>query len=168
MGISPKALLRASADDRRMGRNALQAVWLYHCYFAVAVAVTPLVVAGAHWLRLGKFAHGQDRAVAGRWRGHPCGCVRLAGIPERARLGGARRRMRYEWNMVRANLNLRQSAALMERLGSGRRAHRPRQPPGVFEKLDAEWHPRTSLWQPPGRDHAGCRCFGSRQRPLRP
>ena len=140
MGISPKALLRASADDRRMGRNALQAVWLYHCYFAVAVAVTPLVVAGAHWLRLGSLLTDRTGLSLDGGGAILVGAFVSLGFLSAHAWVERRRRMRYEWNMVRANLNLRQSVALMERLVrvdaltglDNRRVW--------FEKLDAEWH----------------------------
>ena len=139
MGISPKAPERVRADDRRMGRNALQTAWLYHRYLALAVAVTAFVTAGAHGARLGNWL--TDRTGLSLDGG---GAILVGALATLLFVGAhawveCRRRMRFEWNLVRVNLNLRQSAALMEHLARADALTGLNNRRAWFEKLDQEW-----------------------------
>ncbi len=146
---NPDARLGGLRDHYRMNRERLQHAWWYHGYLAAALLFIALAAALA-----GAFD------LAGRlseWIGISAATLGILLLPLATALAFVslhavrerRRRMRYEWNLVRTNLSLRQAAASMERLAridaltglDNRRAWN--------EKLEQEWRRAERYGSPP-------------------
>ncbi len=122
-----------------MGADWLRRARRYHAYFLTTVVATEAIGAVAALLEVG------ERLAA--WTGASADVLAVVVLPLLAALAFVslqarrerRRRVRQEWRFIRANLELRQSAAAMERLARVDALTGLDNRRSWHEKLEQEW-----------------------------
>ncbi|MEE9278015.1 MAG: GGDEF domain-containing protein, partial [Dehalococcoidia bacterium] len=132
-----------------MSRDWLHDAWSYHGYLAVAVLTTAAAAAVAGAFDLG--------ARVAEWTGVPAGTYVAVLLPALLALAFVsvhavserRRRSSYEWDLIRTNLSLRETAAAMERQARSDALTGLDNRRSWYEKLEREWQRSERYGRPP-------------------